>query len=113
MQTMLDERLTAGLNPAQREAVLHVNGPLGPDDGLQRGPSVQESVAVPCAVVGESNVPENSPLPMPDHTWSPLGHGNDDDVKLPPVIGAGEVSGWLVSEPEHVPPTGDVGTDQE
>ena len=28
MQTMLDERLTAGLNPAQREAVLHVNGPL-------------------------------------------------------------------------------------
>jgi DNA helicase-2/ATP-dependent DNA helicase PcrA len=25
---MLDERLTAGLNPAQREAVLHVNGPL-------------------------------------------------------------------------------------
>src|SRR5262249_51086381 len=28
MQTMLDERLTSGLNPAQREAVLHVNGPL-------------------------------------------------------------------------------------
>jgi ATP-dependent DNA helicase UvrD/PcrA len=28
MQTTLDERLTAGLNPAQREAVLHVNGPL-------------------------------------------------------------------------------------
>ncbi len=28
MQTMLDERLTSGLNPAQREAALHVNGPL-------------------------------------------------------------------------------------
>jgi DNA helicase-2/ATP-dependent DNA helicase PcrA len=25
---MIDERLTAGLNPAQREAVLHVNGPI-------------------------------------------------------------------------------------
>ena len=28
MSTTLDERLTTGLNPAQREAVLHVNGPL-------------------------------------------------------------------------------------
>jgi DNA helicase-2/ATP-dependent DNA helicase PcrA len=28
MMTVLDERLTAGLNPAQREAVLHVNGPI-------------------------------------------------------------------------------------
>jgi len=28
MSTMVDERLTSGLNPAQREAVLHVNGPL-------------------------------------------------------------------------------------
>ena len=28
MSTLLDEKLTAGLNPAQREAVLHVNGPL-------------------------------------------------------------------------------------
>jgi DNA helicase II / ATP-dependent DNA helicase PcrA len=28
MQTTLDERLTTGLNPPQREAVLHVNGPL-------------------------------------------------------------------------------------
>jgi len=26
--TLVEERLTAGLNPAQREAVLHVNGPL-------------------------------------------------------------------------------------
>ncbi len=28
MSTLLDEKLTAGLNPAQREAVLHVNGPI-------------------------------------------------------------------------------------
>lgn len=28
MPTLLEEKLTAGLNPAQREAVLHVNGPL-------------------------------------------------------------------------------------
>src|SRR5215213_3835194 len=28
MSTLLEEQLTAGLNPAQREAVLHVNGPL-------------------------------------------------------------------------------------
>ncbi|HVX39068.1 MAG TPA: UvrD-helicase domain-containing protein [Gemmatimonadaceae bacterium] len=28
MSMLLDEKLTAGLNPAQREAVLHVNGPL-------------------------------------------------------------------------------------
>src|SRR6266700_2594079 len=28
MSIVLDEKLTAGLNPAQREAVLHVNGPL-------------------------------------------------------------------------------------
>ena len=70
-----------------------MNGPVVPDDGLQWGPSIQESDAVPCAVVGESNVPEKSPLPMPDHTSTPLGHGNDDDVKLPPVIGAGEVFG--------------------
>src|SRR5207244_3995450 len=28
MSTLLEEKLTAGLNPAQREAVLHVNGPL-------------------------------------------------------------------------------------
>ena len=28
MSTALDEQLTAGLNPAQREAVLHVDGPL-------------------------------------------------------------------------------------
>ena len=28
MSTMLQDTLTAGLNPAQREAVLHVNGPL-------------------------------------------------------------------------------------
>jgi DNA helicase-2/ATP-dependent DNA helicase PcrA len=28
MTSLLEEKLTAGLNPAQREAVLHVNGPL-------------------------------------------------------------------------------------
>src|SRR5829696_2293744 len=28
MSMLLEEQLTAGLNPAQREAVLHVNGPL-------------------------------------------------------------------------------------
>ena len=28
MATLIEEKLTAGLNPAQREAVLHVNGPL-------------------------------------------------------------------------------------
>ena len=28
MPMLLEEKLTAGLNPAQREAVLHVNGPL-------------------------------------------------------------------------------------
>jgi DNA helicase II / ATP-dependent DNA helicase PcrA len=28
LSTLLEEKLTAGLNPAQREAVLHVNGPL-------------------------------------------------------------------------------------
>ncbi|MDB4876022.1 MAG: UvrD-like helicase [Gemmatimonadetes bacterium] len=28
MSMLLDEKLTAGLNPAQREAVLHVNGPI-------------------------------------------------------------------------------------
>src|SRR5918996_3730483 len=28
MSTLLDEQLVAGLNPAQREAVLHVDGPL-------------------------------------------------------------------------------------
>ncbi|HEV8215596.1 MAG TPA: UvrD-helicase domain-containing protein [Gemmatimonadaceae bacterium] len=28
MSTLLDDKLTAGLNPAQREAVLHVKGPL-------------------------------------------------------------------------------------
>jgi DNA helicase-2/ATP-dependent DNA helicase PcrA len=28
LSTQLEEKLTAGLNPAQREAVLHVNGPL-------------------------------------------------------------------------------------
>src|SRR3954468_20737006 len=28
MSTLFEEKLTAGLNPAQREAVLHVNGPL-------------------------------------------------------------------------------------
>ena len=28
MSTLLDDKLTAGLNPAQREAVLHVNGAL-------------------------------------------------------------------------------------
>ena len=28
MTSLLEEKLTAGLNPAQREAVLHVDGPL-------------------------------------------------------------------------------------
>ncbi|MEO6879062.1 MAG: UvrD-helicase domain-containing protein, partial [Gemmatimonadaceae bacterium] len=28
MSMLLEEKLTAGLNPAQREAVLHVNGPI-------------------------------------------------------------------------------------
>lgn len=84
-----------------------------PDDGLHWTPIIQESDAVPCAFVAESNVPEKYSLPLPDHTSIPLGHRNDDDVKLPPVIGAGEVFGKLVSEPEHVPPTGEVGVDQK